>query len=143
MLTAERRSDPSKVMIAVAHGMILKHELAGERSIAIKRHWRGAIQFLIAKSTYLRGRRGTVGRQQGERGFLCDGIILFRMVSVHGIDGVPGNAGDWLAASEHTCQVDLDRVHAGNMMHHYANLASVLGNARLPLCFGKRGHECS
>lgn len=62
-LPAERRPDPGQVVVAVAHGMILKHELAGKRSVAIERHWRGAIQFLIAQRANCRGRGRTVGCQ--------------------------------------------------------------------------------
>ena len=100
----------------MAHRMILKYELAGERSIAIERHGRGAIQIFIAKSTYCRGRRSTVVCQQGERGFLRNAVILFRVVAVHRVDGVPGHAGDWLAGSQQLREVDLDRVHAGNVI---------------------------
>ncbi len=49
-LSGERCPDPGEVVVTVAHRMILEHELAGERSIAIQRHWRGAIQLLIAKA---------------------------------------------------------------------------------------------
>src|SRR6266849_10824367 len=143
MLTGNRRPDPSEVVVTVAHRMILQHKLAGERSITIERHGRGAIQLFIAKSTYCRCRHRTVGCQKGERGFLSNAIILFRVVSVHRIDDVPGNAGDRLAGSEQTREVDLDWIHTGNVMHHYANLPSVLGKARLPLCFRKCGRKCS
>jgi len=47
-LTAERRPDTGKAMVTVTHGMILKHELTGKRSIAIERDWRRAIQLSIA-----------------------------------------------------------------------------------------------
>src|SRR5438552_12097179 len=40
-------------------------------------------------------------------------------------------------------EVDLDRVHAGNVMHHNADLPSVMGKACLPLCLGKCGRKCS
>ncbi len=131
------------MMVTVAYGMVLQHELAGERCIAVERYWRGAIQLLIAESTDCRGRGCTVGCQQGERGFLFGAVILFRVVPVHRIDDVPGNTGDWLAGCEQTRKVDLDRIDAGNMMHHDADLPSILGEARLPLCFGERGGQFS
>ena len=37
--------------------------------------------------------------------------------------------------------MELDSVHAGHVMHHDTDLPSVVGNARLPLCFGKRGRK--
>ena len=60
VLTGERCSDPSEVVVTVAHGMILKDELAGERSIAIERYGSGAIQLFIAELTYCRCGRSTV-----------------------------------------------------------------------------------
>ena len=99
-LSGKRCLDPSKVVVTVAHRMILKDELASERSIAIERHGRGAIQFFIGESTDCRGRRRTVVCQQRERGFLCNAVILFRVVAVHRVDGIPRHAGDRLAGSE-------------------------------------------
>ena len=80
--------------------------------------------------------------QQGQRGFLGDAVILFRVVAVHRVDGVPSHAADGLAGGQHLREVDLDRVDAGNVMHHDADLASVVGNARLPFRLGKRGRKC-
>ena len=52
-------------------------------------------------------------------------------------NGVPGHAGDRLAGSEQLREVEFDRVNAGDVMDHYANLSSIMGNERLPLFFGK------
>ena len=41
---AERRPEPGEVVVAVAHRMILEHEPAGERRIAVERDGRGAVQ---------------------------------------------------------------------------------------------------
>lgn len=57
--------------------------------------------------------------------------------------GVPSHGSDWLAGGERMREVEFDRVHAGNVMHHYADLPSINGNARLPLCLGKWSHKCS
>ena len=80
--------------------MILQHELAGERSIAVQRHGRGAVQFFIGESTDGRGRRGTVSCQQGKRSFFGDAVILFCVIAVYRVDSVPSHTGDRLAGSE-------------------------------------------
>ena len=67
-LTSKRSANSIQMVITVAHRMILQHELAGQRSVAVQRHGRGAIQFFIAKSTNGRSRCRTVGGQQCKRG---------------------------------------------------------------------------
>jgi hypothetical protein len=124
-------------MIAVPHRMIFDHELARERSIAIERHSGSAIQFVIGKSPCGSGRRSTVLCQQRERIVLCRAVIPFRVVAIHCVNGVPGHAGDRLARGKQAGQVDLDGIDACNVLHDYANLASVPGEACLPLCLGQ------
>jgi hypothetical protein len=94
---------------------------------------------LIPECTYRRGRRGTVGCQQGERGFLGDAVVLRGVVAVHLVDCVPSDTGNRLAPSEQIRERDLKRVHGGNVMHHHAKLSSVFGKARLPFRLGKCG----
>ena len=40
---------------------------------------------------------------------------------------VPSHSGDWLARGKQARQVDLDGIHAANVMHYYPDLSSVLG----------------
>jgi hypothetical protein len=127
------------------HRVILQHELAGERRVAIERHRRGAIQLFIAESADRGSRRSAVGFQQRKRGFFRGRVMLLCMVAVYVSDNVPGHAGNGLARGEQARQMDFDGIHAGNVMHYDADLASVLGEARVPLCFGqgaRKGGEC-
>jgi hypothetical protein len=80
--------------------MILKHELAGERSIAVQRHGRRAVQFFMGKSTDCRGRGGAVSRQQCKRGFFGDSVIRFCVIVVYRVNSVPSNTCDRLSGSE-------------------------------------------
>jgi hypothetical protein len=82
----------------VTHGMILEHELACERSIAIERHGRGAIEPVSLRARLLLPPRHCSG-QQGERGFLCHVVMLRCMGTVHRVDGVPRHVGDGLPAA--------------------------------------------
>jgi hypothetical protein len=145
LLTGKRCPDPGEMVVTVPHRMILEEELASERSIATQRYWRSAIQLFITQGAYRRSRSGAIACQQGKRGFFCDGIVLLRVVAVYGVNAIPGYACDWLASSEQLRELDLDRVHGGNVIHHDSDLSPILGNARLPLCFGKglcKGSEC-
>jgi len=63
--------------VTVAHGMILKHELAAERSIAIERHWRGAIQVLVAKARIAVAAAALLVASKASVGFLCNTVISF------------------------------------------------------------------
>src|SRR5579862_5708832 len=122
--------------------MVFEDKLTGERSIAIERNRRGLVQLCIAESAYGRCRCGTIVRQQGERSLPGNAVIFFRMVAIHRVDGVPGNPSDWSAGGKQLSEVDLDRVDAGNMVHHHADLPAVVGKTCLPLRVGKRGSEC-
>jgi hypothetical protein len=117
VLTGERCSDPSEVVVTVTHRMILKDELAGKRGIAIERHRRSAIQLFIAKSTYCCCRRNTVACQQGERGFLYPIEIHLAQLFAAGqpISGVTSDAVDAMNR-DHAKEND-GIGHAGNVMH--------------------------
>src|SRR5262249_13749459 len=137
----KRRFDPSEVVVTVAHRVILQQKLASERSVAVERHRRGAVEFFVGKGTDCRGRRRTVAFQQSECSFFGDVVILFCVIAVYRIDDVPCHTGDRLAGSEQTRKPDLNRIHTGDVVHHYANLPAVFWKARLPLRFGKRGRK--
>jgi len=66
-------------------------------------------------------RRGTVVCQQGERAFFVTPHSHSRgRGSSRGC--VPTHAGDRLAGGERMREVDLDRVHTGNVVHHGGDL---------------------
>src|SRR6516165_4431948 len=65
-LALERGANLREVVKAVAHRMILEHELTGERRVSVQRVGRDAIELGIADGTD-RGRRGrAVPPHQGE-----------------------------------------------------------------------------
>jgi hypothetical protein len=64
------------------------------------------------------------------------------VVVLHASDSVPGCCGERLAG-EQTRRLDLDRIHAGNMVHDDAGAPSVLRKAGLPLGLGERGCKVS
>src|SRR5690242_8496719 len=117
--------------------MILKNELASERSAAVERYRRGTIQLFIAESAYCRGCRRTVGYQQGESSFLCDAFILFCMVAIHRVDVLPSHVRDGPAGGEQLRQMYFNRIDTRHVVYHYANFPAVLGKTGLPLGFGE------
>src|SRR5262249_57548170 len=86
LLPAKRRFDPRKVVVTVAHRMVLQEKLARERSVAIERHGRGVVQLFVGKRTDRRSRRCTVRFQQGECSFFGDVVILLCVIAVDRID---------------------------------------------------------
>ena len=119
--------------------MILHHKLAGERSIAVQRY-RAEIPFRIDQRADDRRRRA-VRCEQGEGGLFRNTVILYYVVAIHRGDGVPCHGRYRLARSEQLRQMDLDRIHAGHMMHHYAHFSSIAGQTCLPFHIGKSGGE--
>jgi hypothetical protein len=64
-------------------------------------------------------------------------VIFLGVVAVHRVDGIPGHAGDCLAGREQTRKLDLNRIDAGDVMHHHSNPAAILGKGRLPFGLGE------
>jgi hypothetical protein len=62
-LTRQCRFDSGKMVVTVAHGMVLQKELTREGSVAVQRNGRGAIEFFATEGSYCRGCRRTVGLQ--------------------------------------------------------------------------------
>ena len=121
-LTAYGGPDAGEMVVAVAHGVIFQHELAGEGCVAVERNGGGAIQILIAEGANGCCGRSTVGCQQGERRF-PGGIGMFiGVIPVHGGDAVPGNTGNGLAFGEEAGELDLNGIHTGYMVDDYADL---------------------
>ncbi len=65
------------------------------------------------------------------------------MITVDGVNSLPSQVCDRLAGSEQIREIDLNRIHARNVVHHYSDLASVLWEGASPTDFGKRGRKSS
>ena len=69
------------------------------------------------------------------RGFGDSGIFL-GIVGVYLRDSIPGNIRDGFAAGDRLCHFNLNRIHAGNVVHDNAHRTMVGNrNRRVPLSF--------
>ena len=59
--------DAGEMMERVTHGVILEHELAGERRVGVQRDARRPVELRVGQAADRRGRRRAVGLEQGER----------------------------------------------------------------------------
>ena len=82
-----------------------------------------------------------VAAKQIERRLLGDRIVLRGVTGIHFVNDVPGHSLDRLALGKRLRQLDLQRVHRGDVMHDNSNLAAVAGDACLPLGVRERGCE--
>ena len=108
-LRPHRLLNPREVVITVAHGVILEHELTRDRRIGIERGLGGPIKVLVAECPDRRRRRGTVSLQQIECRLLRHSVVLLGVRGVHRMDIVHRDARHRFAAREGLCQLDLER----------------------------------
>lgn len=130
-------------MIAVPNGVIFEHELARERRVGVERHRSGLRQLRVRERPDGGCRSQAVLLQQCDGGFPCDVGVLRCMTRVHLVDSGHRDAGDGLAVRNGHRELNLERVHAGDMMHDDAHRAPVVWNASLPFRVGERGREGS
>ena len=141
-LSPQRRANLREVMIAVAHRVILEHELARDRRVAVERDRRGAIELLVAqRADRGRGRRAVLPQQIDALRVLRRRIVLGRVGGVHRVHVVHVTPAPACRATTICASVNLERVHAGDVVHDDADLAAVMGDARLPLRVGEAGRE--
>ena len=93
----------------------------------------GAVQRLVAQRADGRRGGGAVALEQIHRRLFRHGVVLLGVPGIHLVDDIPRHARDRIPAGENLRQLDLDRVHARDVVHGDADLASVLGHAGLPL----------
>ena len=130
-------------MIAMPDGVIFEHELAGERRVGVERHG-SRLRELGVSERPDRGRgRQSVLLQQFNGGFSGDPGVLRRVMRVHLVDVGHRHARHRISIGDSQRELNLERVHAGDMMYDDADGAAVVWNASLPLRIGERGREGS
>ena len=72
----------------------------------------------------------TVPTQELECGGLSYLSMLAGMFGIQLCDGIPRDVRNGLPARDCSCDINLDRVHAGNMVHDYANRTTVRSRYR-------------
>ena len=78
-----------------------------------------------------------VAPEQIERRVFRDRVELSGVRGVHLVDVVHRHAGDRRALGQRLCELDLDRVHACDVMHDNPDLAPILEERGLPLLVGE------
>ena len=115
-------SQTGEMVIAVADGVILEHELARERSIGVERDRRGLGELFVAERAD-RCRRGRAVRVEADRAppsFVTAAFSAACFAFIAWMSSMV-DAGDRLAAGDGLRQLDLDRVDAGDVMHDHAD----------------------
>ena len=133
----ERATDAGRVVVAVPHRVILEKELAGERRVGVERYRRGAVELRVLQPAD--GGRGklAVPTKQLDR-LLARGVgVLAGMGGVDVVDGVPGHPGDRLPLGQTEGELDLERIHRGDMVDDHADRAAVARQARAPFGVGE------
>src|SRR4051794_12869497 len=106
------------MMPAMPKRVILNDELRRYRSAETKRERSGPIQLFVRKCAHRFRSVSAVYAQKFERLGFLNGRVLACVLRVQLGDGLPGDIGDWLAGCNCLRKLNLDGVHAGNMMHH-------------------------
>src|SRR5882724_5133832 len=104
-----------EVVIAMAHGVILKNKLAREWSTGVERHQSGLIEILVIQIAYCGRGCSAVAPKQIQRCLFRHARVLPGVLSIHLVDGIPGHSYR-LTSGDRQCQLDLQRVDAGYMM---------------------------
>jgi hypothetical protein len=137
----QRRADFREVVIAVAHGVILQHELAGDRRVGVQRRRRRVVQLRVGEGPNRRSRVRTVAKKQIDGLLALHARVRYGMRAVHRVDVVHRDARDRLAVRQRLCELDFDRIHAGDMVDDDADRAAVARDDRGPLVGGQRAGQ--
>jgi hypothetical protein len=142
-------ADLGQVVVAMAQGVILHKELAGEWRVCVQGDRSRLVQLLIRQCSHRDGGGLAGGFQDGERRRLLHPGVLLRMARIQGVDVIPTDALDGVAPGQGLGQLHLEGVHAGDMMDDDAHRAPVMGDLQLPLglvqrrgVLGERRRSC-
>jgi hypothetical protein len=122
-------------MPTVPQCVILNYELSGDWRAEAQREWRRSIQLFIRERAY-RGRGfTTIAAQEFKRRSFCCPSVFLGMLGIYARNNFPGDVRNCLATGDCSRDVNLNRVHEGNMMHDHANGTAVGARyGRVPFC---------
>src|SRR5262245_13307752 len=78
----ERGANPRQMVIAVPNGVVLQHELAGERGVGIERDRRRSVQLIVGQLANRRRGRRAVAAEQIQRRLFRHRVVLARVMGV-------------------------------------------------------------
>src|SRR6187431_1071301 len=120
------------MMVTVTNRVILQKELARQRRVGIERDRSRPIELFVAERTNRSGGCRTVETQQVERRVLRDRGVRLGVRGIDVVDDVPGHTGDRQSTGEYLRQLNLQRVHGGDVVNDDTDRATVSRNAGLP-----------
>src|SRR5690242_10787959 len=114
-------------MPAMPHGMVLNNKLSRHRRAKTQRERGRGVEFLIGEGSHHRGCLAAVLPQEFERGRLRYLSVLQSMFGIQLCDGHPRDIRNGPATGDCSREVNLEWIHAGNMVNDNANGALVRG----------------
>ena len=105
--------------------MILNNELSGHGGAETQREWCHLVEFFIREVSHSSGGFAAVLPQEFERGSLRHLSVVVSVLGIQLCDGLPRYVRNRPATSDCSGKVNLDRIHAGNMVNDNANVPPV------------------
>jgi hypothetical protein len=129
---------------AVTERVILNDELCCDRRTVAQRDRGRLIQLVITERSHRVCGLSAVLAQKFQRGGLCYPSMLLGMLGIQFGHRIPTDIGYGIAAGDCSRDLNLDRVHAGYVMHYQTNRTAVSRrHRRIPLRLGQFRHEGS
>ena len=112
------------------HCMVLNNKLSRHWRAKTQRERRRVIEVLIREGSHRSRRLPAVLPQEFERGRLQNLNIVLRMFGIQLCDDLPRDIRNRPAAGDYSRDLNLDWIHAGNMVNDNADGALVRGRDR-------------
>src|SRR5947209_19158180 len=127
MSSAQGRAYACQVMPAMAHRVILNDELRGDGRAETEREGCCLLQLVIRERAYSVGCLTAVPAQKFKRGCFRYFCLILCMFGIYLGDNLPCNVRNGLAAGDCSRSLNLNGVHAGDVMHYDADRATISG----------------
>ena len=125
-------SNCREVVPAMPHCMVLDNELCRHRRAKSQRERGRVVEFLIRESSNCRGSPAAVLPQEFERGRLRDLSTVLSMLRIQLRHDLPRDIRNGFATGDGSGDINLDWIHAGNMVNDNSDRAVVGGRDRCP-----------
>src|SRR5438477_12838025 len=119
----QRCLDPREVVVAMAHRVVLEHELCRERGVRVQRYGNRDVENLIVQRADRSRSRGAVAIEESDRLLLRHAVKLTCVSRVDVGDDIPRYSHDRLTTRSRLRDVDLNRVHVADVVHSHAYLS--------------------
>src|SRR5450755_1173741 len=114
---AQALTDPRQVVPAMPDGVVLNDVLSGYRRAEAQREGRCPVQLVVGEPAYRDGSLATIPPQKLKGGVLGYIRLFARVVGIQPVDNLPRHVRNRITIGDGSCQIDLDRVNGGDMVH--------------------------